>query len=156
MTIRPFRIADAPALAAMFHAAVHALAARDYTPAQIRAWSPAPADPARWVARAADGRTTLVAVDAHGRPVAYADLERDGHLDHLSRHPDHPGSAAPLYAAIEDTARSQGITHLHVDASEPARRFLGRRGFVMVARRDFAIDEVPIHNWAMTKTLSPK
>ena len=152
--IRFYRPDDAAALATIFHAAVHALAARDYTPEQLAAWSPEPGDPASWAARATDGRITLVAVDGDDEPVAYADLERDGHIDHLYRHPDYPGSAAQLYPAVEDVARSQGLARLHTEASETARRFFSNRGFTTERRREFTIGGTPIHNWAMTKTLT--
>ncbi|WP_174297836.1 GNAT family N-acetyltransferase [Sphingomonas bacterium] len=154
-TVRHFRPDDAPALAAIFHAAVHGLAARDYSPEQRRAWSATLGDPARWTARAADGRTTLVAVDAADKPIAYADLERDGHIDQFYRHPDHPSCAATLYHALEAVARAWGLARLHTEASEPARRFLERRGFVAAARRDFVLHGVSIHNWAMAKPLGP-
>jgi putative acetyltransferase len=155
MRIRPFRDEDAPALAAIFHAAVHGVAARHYTQAQVRAWSPAPPDPARFAARAADGRTLLVAVDARGRPIAYGDVEGDGHIDHLFCAPEHAGSgvAAALYAALEAAARERGIGRLFVEASEPARRFFLKQGFAELHRRDFAIGGVAIHNHAMEKRL---
>lgn len=153
--VRPYRPGDAPAMAGLFHAAVHALAARDYTPEQMRAWSPAPGDPARWAEVAADGRVTLIAVDADDRPVAYADLEPDGHVDHLYRHPDHPGAAAPLLAAVEDVARSRGLTRLRTEASEPARRFLTGHGFIEEGRRDFNYGGVAMHNYAMSKVVQP-
>jgi putative acetyltransferase len=44
--VRDYRAADAPALARLFHDTVHAIAARDYTPDQLRAWSPAVPDAA--------------------------------------------------------------------------------------------------------------
>jgi putative acetyltransferase len=155
MPIRPFRDDDAPALAALFHAAVHGIAARHYRPDQVRAWSPAPGDPRRFAARARDGRTLLVAVDRDDRPIAYGDVEPDGHIDHLYCHPDHAGTgiAAALLAAIEAAARDRRIRRLHVEASEPARRFLSKHGFAELRRRDFAIGGVAIHNYAMEKRL---
>ena len=62
MRIRDFRPGDAPALAALFHASVREIGIRDYTAAQVAAWSPAPFDPAILIARAAE-RVFLVAVD---------------------------------------------------------------------------------------------
>ncbi|OYY91680.1 MAG: GNAT family N-acetyltransferase [Sphingomonas sp. 28-66-16] len=155
MPIRLFESSDAPALAALFHAAVHRLAARDYTPHQRGAWSPAAPDPARYLARAADGRRLLVAVDDDDTPLAYGDLERDGHIDHFYCHPDHAGTGLTiaLYDALERIARDEAIAMLYVEASEPARRFFLRRGFVEEARRDFDIAGVPIHNYRMTKNL---
>jgi putative acetyltransferase len=155
MRVRPFQPEDAPALAALFHAAVHGIASHHYTDAQVNAWAPEVPDPARLLARAADGRTLLVAVDAVGAPLAYGDLKADGHIDHLFCRPDAAGTGvtAALYAAIEAEARARGIARLHVEASEPARRFLLKQGFVLVERRDFELTGVAIHNFAMEKRL---
>ncbi len=155
MRIRPFQNNDAPALAALFHDAVHRIAARDYNPAQLAAWSSAPPDPARYVANAADGRLFLIAVDDDGAPLAYADLEADGHIDHLYCRPDAAGTGVTvaLYDLIEAAARDRALTLLFVEASEPARRFFERRGFVVDHRRDFMIGEVAIHNYRMIKQL---
>lgn len=155
MEIRVFRPADAPALSALFHAAVHGIAARDYDARQCAAWSPAPADPARFLARAADGRQVLLAVDGTDAPLAYGDMERDGHLDHLYCRPDAAGTGVTvaLYAALEQVALDWQLGTIFLEASEPARRFFLRRGFRVEARRDFTIGDVPIHNYAMTKAL---
>jgi putative acetyltransferase len=157
MRIRPFQDDDPPALAALFHAAVTAIAAGHYAPEQIRAWSPAPADPARFAARGRDGRTLLVAVDSEDRPIAYGDVEEDGHIDHFYCAPDHAGTGvtAALYRALEAAARARGIARLHVEASEPARLFFLKQGFAVLHRRDFAIGGVPIHNYAMAKVVRP-
>ena len=154
--IRPFRPADAPALARLFHEAVHQIAARHYNPAQVAAWAPALPDPAGFLARGADGRTLLVAEGADGAPLAYGDVEADGHIDHLFCRPDAAGAgiAARLYAALEEVARARGIARLYTEASEPARRFFERQGFTLLHRRDFTLADVPIHNYAMEKQIA--
>jgi putative acetyltransferase len=154
--VRPFRPPDAPALARIFHAAVHGIAARHYSPAQIAAWAPAVPDPARFLARGLDGRILLVAEGTDGAPLAYGDVEPDGHIDHLFCRPDAAGTGvtATLYAALEAAAVARGIARLYTEASEPARRFFEKRGFTVDHRRDFELAGVPIHNYAMHKRLS--
>ena len=154
--IRPFQPEDAPALARLFHDAVHGIAAQHYSPAQVAAWAPAVPDPARFLARGADGRTLLVAEGLDGAPLAYGDVEADGHIDHLFCRPEAAGAgiAARLYAALEAAARERGIARLYTEASEPARRFFERRGFTLLHRRDFELAGVPIHNYAMAKRLA--
>jgi putative acetyltransferase len=156
MKVRPFQPEDAPALAALFHAAVHGIARLHYSEAQVKAWAPEVPDPARFQARGADGRILLVAIDEEGEPLAYGDVEPDGHIDHLFCRPDAAGTgvAAALYAALKAAALARGLTRLHVEASEAARRFFLKQGFVLVARRDFEIGGVPIHNFAMEKALT--
>jgi putative acetyltransferase len=140
----------------LFHAAVHEIGSRDYSKEQLSAWSPAPPDPAGYVQRAGDGRLMLVAVDAAGAPLAYGDLEPDGHIDHLFCRPDAAGTgiASALYDRLEQAARDRGIALLRVEASEAARRLLERKGFTVARRRDFQIRGVAIHNYAMTKVLA--
>jgi putative acetyltransferase len=155
MRVRAYRDRDAPALAALFHAAVHGIAALYYTPEQIDAWAPEIPDPERFRIRAGDGRLVLVAVDEEDAPLAYGDLEGDGHIDHLYCRPDAAGTGvtAALYAAIEAAARARGLARLFTEASEPARRFFLKRGFTIVARNDFALGGIPIHNFRMEKRL---
>lgn len=97
----------------------------------------------------------LVAVDGAGRPVAFGDLEPDGHIHFLYCAPEAAGTGvtATLYDALERIARAQGIVRLYAEASEPARRFFARQGFRTIGRRDFDIEGVPIHNYAVEKRL---
>jgi putative acetyltransferase len=154
--VRPYRHDDAPALAALFHAAVHGIAGNHYSQTQLNAWSPAVPDPERFRIRGGDGRLLLVAVDAADAPLAYGDVEADGHIDHLFCRPDAAGSGvtAALYAELERSARERGIARLYTEASEPARRFFLKQGFTELARNDFELAGVPIHNFRMAKALS--
>lgn len=154
MLIRPFRPADAPVLAALYHGAVHGAGGRYYTPAQLAVWSPAPPSPDRYLEQAA-GRVFLVAQDANGAVIGYGDLERDGHIDHLYCHPDAIGTGvgSAILAALEAAARRDGIARLYVEASENARPLFARRGFTLDARNDFERSGVAIHNYRMSKRL---
>jgi len=155
MRIRPFQRGDEARLAALFHAAIHQVAAQYYSQDQVNAWAPQVPDPARFLARGTDGRTLLVAVDDADEPLAYGDVEADGHIDHLFCRPDVAGTGvtAALYAALEEAAIGFGIPMLFTEASEPAKRFFAKRGFEVIERRDFEVNGVPIHNFRMEKRL---
>lgn len=154
MIVRHFRPDDAPALAALFHASVRQVGARDYSPAQVKAWSPAMPEPARFIERA-EGRHMMVAVDTDGVPLGYGDLEPDGHIDHLYCRPDkiRTGIGAAIYAALEAAALEAAIRSLTVEASEGARGFFQQRAFSLDGRNDFVLNGTPIHNYRMTKRL---
>jgi putative acetyltransferase len=155
MRIRPFQQGDEAGLAALFHAAIHQVAALHYSPEQVNAWAPRVPDPARFLARGTDGRTLLLAVDEADEPLAYGDVEAHGHIDHLFCRPDVAGTGvtARLYETLEEAARGRSISMLFTEASEPAKRFFAKRGFEVIERRDFEINGVPIHNFRMEKRL---
>ncbi|HYF23624.1 MAG TPA: GNAT family N-acetyltransferase [Caulobacteraceae bacterium] len=154
MIVRPYRAEDAEGLSALYLRSVSALGARDYDAEQVRAWASLAPSPERFAETAADGRLRLVAADAHGRPLAFADLTGDGFIDFLYRDPDAPpGAAGAVYEALERAARDRRVEALGVHASEAARRFFLKRGFQVCARRDFEVAGVPIHNYAMEKRL---
>lgn len=155
MTVRAYEKEDAATLGEIFVKAVEQIGSHDYSPAQVKAWVARCPAPARLEELLKDGRIRLVAVDEANRPLAFCDLEPDGHVDFFYCAPEAAGTgvAAALYDALELTARKRGVTRLYSEASEAARRFFLKRGFVVLVRRDFEISGVSIHNYAVEKTL---
>lgn len=156
MNIRLYRPGDACPIAALFVRSVEQLGPRDYSPQQVEAWASRAPSAERVHARATDGRTTLVAVDDTDRPIAFGDLESDGHIDFLYCAPEAAGTGvtSALYDELERIARERGITRLYSEASEAARRFFLKKSFLVRARRQLELDGVPIHNFAVEKTLT--
>lgn len=154
--IRFFDSKDAPLLGAVFFDAVRQVGRRDYSQAQVEAWAPGVPDVARYEARARDGRLILVAVDEIDKPVAYADLEPNGHIDHLFCSPELIGTgvASALYDRLEQEAYAQDMHRLFVEASEAARRLFLKKGFRDLQRREFPVRGVTMHNYSMEKFLS--
>ena len=153
MRIRRYDPADAQALSDLYRRSVTELGAREYQARQVEVWADL-APSARLLSELkADGRARLVA-EADGRAVGFIDVKPDGHIHYLYRAPEAPkGAADLLYAEAEAWARNQGVRRLFAEASEAARRFFERRGFVVTARRDFEVSGVPIHNYAVEKYL---
>jgi putative acetyltransferase len=81
MLIREFRIGDEPGLHQVFLSAIHEIAIRDYTLEQVNAWAPRSLDPTLWADRMR-GIAPFV-VEHEGRPVAYADVQDNGYIDHF-------------------------------------------------------------------------
>ena len=121
----------------------------------MAAWRARHPEPQRYRDVVANGAQILVAANEQDRPVAYALLERDGHLDHLYCHPDHTwrGLADLLLAEAEVMARDWGAERLYTEASDLARPAFERVGYEATHKREFAIKGVPIHDWAMEKAL---
>ena len=155
MKIRSFRPADANVLVDIFHQAVHAIGRSDYSQAQVEAWSPKPMNPDSFLERVSDGRSVFVAVDDQDKPIAFIELELNGHIDCFYCHPDFAGTGVGkiLYQQLESAAMDAGVSSLHLEASEAARRFFLRVGFNVVRRRDFERNNVHIHNYLMRKHL---
>lgn len=155
-TIRPFRDGDAETLSEVCLAAIRTIGPHGYAPEQIGAWAARHGDADGYRQRIAMGHAIFVAAGPDDMPVSYALLEHDGHLDRLYCHPDHSrrGLAERLLAEAEFHARAHGIVRLYTEASELARASFEKAGYAVTHRRDFAIDGVPIHNYAMEKTLA--
>jgi putative acetyltransferase len=153
--VREYRPDDAADLAQIFFESVRRVGCRHYSDAQVEAWAPTPAEPDSWSRRASDGRITLVAVDGGDRPIAYGDLELDGHIDHLysSLAAIGKGAAAAIYEDLEQRALALGLKRLYVEASEGAVKFFERKGFKQLRRNDFQLRGVKIHNYSLEKLL---
>lgn len=153
MIIRPYRPADAAAIAQLFYDAVHAVPDADYSAAERAAWAPAPPDAERWHRRMAM-RRTLVA-ETSGEVAAFAELDPDGHLDMFYCRPDRQrqGIGTELYRAIEAVARNAGMDRLTVEASHAGRRFFVRQGFRLLRRQSVVRDGITLVNFRMEKRL---
>jgi len=53
----------------------------------------------------------------------------------------------------DQTVQTHGIRAFTLEASEAARRFVVKKGFSTIKRRDFIRNGAPIHNEAMEKDL---
>jgi putative acetyltransferase len=156
MRIRDFRPDDSASLASIFHDAVRVVGSKYYSAAQIDAWSPTPVSVDKFLSRVSDGRSVFVAVTDEDEPIGFIELEKDGHIDRFYCSPNVTGTGVgkALYQRLETEALAAGLSRIHVEASEAARRFFLGRGFRLIARRDFELNNVRIHNYLMEKNLS--
>lgn len=153
MVVRDYRAEDAEVLSVLYARSIRARAGGDYSPAQIAVWTGLAPSAERLDALMTDGRRRFVAFQASGL-VGFLDLETDGHIHFLYKAPEaEPGVAAQLLNAAKAFAVSAEIARLYAEASEPARRFFERHGFRTVERRDFEVEGVAIHNYAVEKAL---
>lgn len=134
--LRRYRDGDARATWSVFHRAVHRTAAAHYTARQLRAWSPDTVDLAAWDERRRSA-WTVVAVDAAGAVIGFADLRGEDELDMLFVDPSAGGRgvARLLVTAVLERAREQGTKRVTVRASHSARPVLAHLGFVFDQER---------------------
>jgi putative acetyltransferase len=100
-------------------------------------------------------RCTLVAEEA-GEVIAFAELERDGHLDMFYCHKDFIGRGVGrwLYQAVETKAGGMGLRRIFTDASITARPFFERCGFSVCRQQSVTRGGVELSNFRMEKALA--
>jgi putative acetyltransferase len=156
LAMRPMLPTDVPLLAEIFRAAVEELTGDDYSEAQQEAWAEAADDLEAFGARLA-GELTLVATFA-GSAVGFASLADNTQIDMLYVHPAAAGqgAGAMLCDALEKLAAARGTKELTVEASDSARSFFERRGFVAKTRNTVFRAGEWLANTTMTKPLPGK
>jgi putative acetyltransferase len=153
--MRPMLPADVPLLAEIFRASIEELTGDDYSEAQQEAWAALADDEAKFGARLA-AELTLVAT-RDGGAVGFASLADNHRIDMLYVHPaaSGQGAGAMLADALEKLAARRGTRELTVDASDAARGFFEKRGFVPRTRNTVSVGGEWLANTTMVKALAP-
>jgi len=88
-------------------------------------------------------------------PVGFMTIDRTGLIDLAFVAPDmaRQGIGAQLYEAVEDRARSLGVSLLTTDASKAAKPFFTRRGWTVAAEQSVVRRGVELTNYKMHKVL---
>lgn len=149
--IRKYSQGEEPALFEVYYSAIHLVASRDYTSAQIQAWAPKDLDPMVWEARMRD--ISPFVADLHGIIVGYADLQPNGYIDHFfvsGRH-QRQGIGSALMRHLLAQANSEGVTELTSVVSRTAQPFYERFGFTIVEQRSAVVRGVVIPNALMSR-----
>src|SRR5208282_4569223 len=140
--------------AEIFHASIEELAADDYSEAQQQAWAEAADDVDEFGARLA-AELTLVATFG-GAAVGFASLADNTRVDMLYVHPAAAGQGAGtmLCDALEKLAAARGSKEIEVEASDSARGFFEKRGFVAKTRNTISLAGEWLANTTMVKPLA--
>jgi putative acetyltransferase len=155
LALRPFLPADGPVLAQIFRDAIAELTGEDYDEAQQAAWIAAADDEDRFTESLASSLTLVATIE--GVPVGFIALKGRDHIDKLYVHPNaaREGVGTFLCAAIEKLARARGAARLTVDASDTARPFFEKGGFVARHRQTVELDGEWLGNTHMEKQFEP-
>jgi len=156
LALRPFLPADAPLLREIFRDSIEELTSDDYTESQQEAWASA-ADDVRSFGDKLAGQLTLVAT-LEGSLVGFASLEGKDKIDMLYVHPAATGQGvgAMLVDALEKLAGARGTASLIVDASDSARGFFEKRGYVAQQRNSISVGDEWLANTTLQKQLATK
>jgi putative acetyltransferase len=156
LALRPYLAADTALLREIFRASVEQLTGDDYSEAQRQAWASAADDEAAF-GKDLGSQLTLVATLA-GSPVGFASLASGNRIEMLYAHPAaaRQGVGAMLIDALEKLASSRGAAMLAVDASESARAFFEKRGYVAQQRNSVLVGGEWLANTTLHKQLAAK
>jgi putative acetyltransferase len=156
LALRPYLAADAPLLREIFRDSIAELTSDDYTEAQQEAWASAADDEAAFGQKLAS-QLTLVST-LGGSPVGFASLAGKDKIDMLYVHPAAAGQgvAAMLIDALEKLASARGAAKLSVDASDSARGFFEKRGYVAQQRNTVSLAGEWLANTTLQKQLAAK
>jgi putative acetyltransferase len=152
--LRPFLPQDTQVVAAIFRASIEELTDDDYNPAQQDAWASLADDEQAFGEKLSKELTLIATFD--GAPVGFAALEGNSLIDMLYIHPAAAGMgvAKTLYDALEKLATARGSTELKVHASDTAREFFARRGFVAQQRSTLSVGNEWLGTTTMKKVLA--
>ena len=151
LALRPYLPADTALLTEIFRASVMDLTGDDYSEAQREAWASAAADEAAFGKRFGS-QLTLVAT-LEGSAVGFASLVGGGKIDMLYVHPAAIGQGVGnmLVDALEKLGSSRGAEKFIVDASDNARGFFEKRGYIAQQRNSVSAGDEWLANTTMHK-----
>jgi putative acetyltransferase len=150
--IRSYRTEDDADLWAVFHSAIHEVAAADYTREQVAAWAPAGFDPSKWSERMR-GIAPFVA-ERDGTIVGYADVQENGYIDHffVAGAVVRQGIGSRLMQSIHAKAVASGLESLFSDVSITAKPFFERWGFIVEKQQEVTVRGITLTNFRMRKS----
>jgi len=155
LALRPFLAEDTPLVTEIFRESIMELTADDYSKAQQEAWI-SRVDDLEAFAKRLGSQLTLIAT-LQGSAVGFAALD-GGKIDLLYVHPAAAGQGvgAMLTDALEKLAANRGADKLSVDASDTARGFFEKRGYVAQQRNSISVGDEWLANTTLHKSLAAK
>lgn len=156
LALRPYLAEDKPLLREIFRDSIADLTDEDYTPAQQEAWASIADNEAAFGKKLASQLTLVGTLE--GSAVGFASLAGGDKIDMLYVHPAAAGQGVGhlLLDALEKLAGGRGTPKLVVDASDNARGFFEKRGYVVQQRNTVSVGEEWLANTTLHKQLAAK
>lgn len=141
---RDYRPTDAPALAAVYRAAILETGREAYSAEQCAAWAASADDATAWAARLQDNWVRVaVAEDENGDEeiIGFGGILMPGHIDLLFTAPDagRQGVASLILEDLLELAGAMRTKKITTSASELARPFFEKHGFKLVESGEHAL-----------------
>ena len=153
LEIRRHLLGEEKALQEIYFEATRRSNSRDYTSEQVERWIAKHDDLAEWTSRLAGTKPFVAVID--GRPIAFGELEPNGHIGFFYCHPDWEGRGAgsELMLAITAEALKLGLKTLHTEVSVTAEPFFTKKGFQTVEVNSPIICGAPAKQFIMRKDI---
>ncbi len=147
--IRRYKEGDHLSIGQIYHDAVHQLAVKDYTRAQLNAWSDGNIDLGKWWERCERKQAFVKEID--GRVAGFMELDPDGHIDCTYVDPAYArrGVMSEIMTAVKAEARGRGIARLFAEVSKTARPFFEKHSFTHVRDNEVHIRGEMLVNYIM-------
>ena len=155
MHIRNYKESDVHEIATLFHESVHAIKSEVFSKEQLEAWSPSPPDYEFWSSKLNKSKPYVATMDS--KIVGFIELEEDGHIDCLYVHKNYQGQgiAGELLSHAGTVAMSNGISNLYVEASEVAKPFFEKHGFLLLTKNIVQRNGEHLFNYSMYGQAKP-
>jgi len=155
--IRPYQSGDHTAIAEIFTAAVHEIAAADYTEEQCLAWADREVNYEHWKERAERKRPFIAVVGESGEIAGFLELDADGHIDCAYINPRYQRRGI-MTQLVEHAVRtcfsppmSEHVNRVYVEASICARPMFEKAGFSVIAEQQAEVRGVKLTNYRMER-----
>ncbi len=151
LKIRHYLPGEEQILRSLFYATVTNINIRDYSTAQVQAWSSERFDRQQWCRRIK--KMNPFVVISQNEIVAYANLQKNGYIDHFFCHYLHQkkGIGKTLMRFLLRTGNELGIKHFHAQVSITARPFFEYFGFSVVKEQHVRLNEQSLICYLMEK-----
>lgn len=153
MQIRLARNEDYAAIARLHRQTIRQVNSKDYSKAQIQAWSARPS--AKRLRTSASEFKRWVAT-ADGKVVGYCDHGLDGQFGGIYMHKDYIGRGigSRLLKTAEDSMKTMGFKKSKLEATITAKEFYKKQGYKVLAKSLHAMGDQLLEVYIMTKELS--
>ncbi|MDF2858932.1 MAG: family N-acetyltransferase [Neobacillus sp.] len=151
MQLRKYKSEDCAALAELFFNTVHAVNAKDYTTAQLKAWATGTVDLNTWNQSFLEHNTVIAEIN--GTITGFGDMDDEGYLDRLYVHKDYQniGIATAIVNELEQQAILSGVFLFTTHASITAKPFFEKRGYRTLKENTVIRNDTKLTNFIMEK-----
>lgn len=151
--IRKYQEADTDELWELFYNTVHRVNIKDYSKSQVDAWASKDIGINNWRAILIKNQPFLAVKS--GKIIGYADLQRDGLIDHFYCHYEHQGEGVgrALMGHIFAEAATQNINKLYSHVSKTAKPFFESFGFQLIVEQEVVRRGERLINYLMEQSV---